>query len=130
MAILRLLQGRAFEPEVVNAMVAAFEDTLREFVNEKSRVNRSVGVRRINRFPRAGLGARTRILKKWRPGPRRSHQRLLQQNLPHPDIRRSRPRKARPPLRRDSCPNARTESGQPTSLQSPSPPSCTRIVEG
>ena len=28
--ILRLLHGRVFEPEVVNAMVAAFEDTLRE----------------------------------------------------------------------------------------------------
>jgi hypothetical protein len=27
--ILRLLQGRGFEPEVVNAMVAAFEDVLR-----------------------------------------------------------------------------------------------------
>ncbi len=30
MPILRLLQGRVFEPEVVNAMVTAFEDTLRE----------------------------------------------------------------------------------------------------
>jgi hypothetical protein len=28
--ILRLLQGRIFEPEVVNAMVTAFEDALRE----------------------------------------------------------------------------------------------------
>jgi hypothetical protein len=28
--ILRLLQGRVFEPEVVNAMVTAFEDALRE----------------------------------------------------------------------------------------------------
>jgi hypothetical protein len=28
--ILRLLQGRVFEPEVVNAMVTAFEDVLRE----------------------------------------------------------------------------------------------------
>jgi hypothetical protein len=30
MPILRLLQGRVFEPEVVNAMVTAFEDALRE----------------------------------------------------------------------------------------------------
>ena len=28
--ILRLLQGRAFDPEAINRMVAAFEDTLRE----------------------------------------------------------------------------------------------------
>ena len=30
MPIRRLLQGRVFEPEVVNAMVTAFEETLRE----------------------------------------------------------------------------------------------------
>lgn len=30
MAILRLLQGRSFDPEAIKLMVTAFEDTLRE----------------------------------------------------------------------------------------------------